>query len=169
MVHGFAQRAYSELGGNYSSQEYLFTPHVTARDTISLKSGFEYSSSGKPTFTAKLDEEMIMEESYLDDPIDPDKRELNTNYAVGSISGSHNVTPTGAATYNIPIAVPPATAGMQPQLSVGYNCQGGNGVMGIGWNLAGVSMITPTVTTIYHDGYIDGVNFDANDQYVWNG
>ncbi|NCA87250.1 MAG: hypothetical protein EOM83_17095, partial [Clostridia bacterium] len=61
------------------------------------------------------------------------------------------------------------TAGMQPQLAVGYSSQSGNGMLGMGWNLQGLSMITRTGTTLYHDGYIDGVDFDNNDAYAWNG
>lgn len=47
---------------------------------------------------------------------------------VGATPGSHQVTPSGAFTYTIPIAVPPGVAGIEPKLSLAYNSQGGNGL-----------------------------------------
>jgi hypothetical protein len=51
------------------------------------------------------------------------------------LPGSFSVGATGAASYNIPIALPPGAAGMAPSLSLGYSSQGSNGLLGIGWSL----------------------------------
>ncbi|MDP2722754.1 MAG: RHS repeat-associated core domain-containing protein [Bacteroidales bacterium] len=88
---------------------------------------------------------------------------------VGTLPGNLMVSPTGAAVYNIPIEVPPGVAGMTPQLGLTYNSQGGNGLLGIGWSLTGLSAITRTGTTIYNDGYIDGVDVDGNDKLMLDG
>ena len=53
-----------------------------------------------------------------------------------SVAGSPSVSDNGAATYSLPIAVPPGIAGMDPKLSIGYSSQGGNGPLGIGWTLS---------------------------------
>ncbi|MFZ2444934.1 MAG: toxin TcdB middle/N-terminal domain-containing protein [Syntrophobacteraceae bacterium] len=42
---------------------------------------------------------------------------------------------TGAATYNIPIEVPPGRGGIAPNLSLSYNSYRGNGWVGVGWDL----------------------------------
>jgi len=93
----------------------------------------------------------------------------NTGGVVGTLPGNVMVSPTGAATYNIPINLPPGVAGVTPSLSLAYNSQGGNGLLGIGWSLSGLSAITRTGTTIYNDGFIDGVDFDSNDKLALDG
>ncbi|MBW7839822.1 MAG: hypothetical protein H3C36_09355, partial [Chitinophagaceae bacterium] len=42
----------------------------------------------------------------------------------------------GTANTSFPIKLPAGRAGMQPSLSVNYNSEGGNGWMGIGWDLS---------------------------------
>lgn len=66
---------------------------------------------------------------------------FSTANAVGTIAGSADVNATGAATYNIPLNIPHGTAGMQPKLSIGYNSQSGNALLGKGWDLCGLSAI----------------------------
>ena len=88
---------------------------------------------------------------------------------VGATSGSHQVSSSGAFTYTIPIAVPPGTAGIEPKLSLSYNSQGGNGLLGMGWSLAGLSVIHRCPKTMVQDGVIGGVNYNANDRYCLDG
>ncbi|OYZ04743.1 MAG: hypothetical protein B7Y26_11320 [Hydrogenophilales bacterium 16-64-46] len=87
----------------------------------------------------------------------------------GAIPGNFGVSETGAATYSIPLAVPPGTAGMEPRLSLNYSSQSGNGIAGVGWSLGGLTAITRCAQTIVHDGQTRGVQLDANDRFCLDG
>lgn len=87
---------------------------------------------------------------------------------VGAIQGSGGAGGLGGATYTIPIQVPEGLGGMQPSLAVGYNSQGGNGLLGWCWDLQGISSITRIGTTLYHDGAMSGVDFD-DDRFALDG
>ena len=92
--------------------------------------------------------------------------EINTDLAVGTLQGTSAVTPTGAATYNIPIEVPAGTNGFQPELSIAYNSQGGYGALGIGWDIGGLSSISRGMQSFYFDqtsnGTIDATTIKFN-------
>jgi hypothetical protein len=82
-----------------------------------------------------------------------------------STPGKFDVGSSGAATYSIPIAVPPGTAGIAPALALGFSSQGSNGIAGMGWSLSGLPSINRCPRTIAQDGVRGGVNFDANDRF----
>jgi RHS repeat-associated protein len=96
---------------------------------------------------------------------------LTPGSAVGAIPGEFSVDPSGAANYKIAIAVPPGVAGLAPELGFAYNSGGGNGPLGVGWQLAGLSAITRCPTTTAQDGAgnADGVDFDGNDAFCLDG
>ena len=50
---------------------------------------------------------------------------------VGSIAGEFSVS-NGTASYAIPIQMPQGVAGMQPEVSLNYSSQSGNGLLGVG-------------------------------------
>ncbi len=58
----------------------------------------------------------------------------NPTAAIGLINAPQ-ANNTGSAALNYPIKLPSGRAGMQPQLSISYNSGGGNGWLGLGWNL----------------------------------
>ena len=71
---------------------------------------------------------------------------------VGATRGQFKVDATGAATYSIPIMNAPVSGGLQPNVSLDYSSLAGNGTMGVGWSLGGVSAITRCAQTIEQDG-----------------
>lgn len=87
---------------------------------------------------------------------------------VGAIGGSVDVSAIGGATYTIPINVPEGIGGIQPNLSVVYNSQSGNGLLGWGWNLAGLSAITRMGQTKFYDDTITYIDFQ-NDRFALDG
>lgn len=88
---------------------------------------------------------------------------------VGITEGQLSVSLTGAATYSIPISVPPGINGVVPQISLTYNSQSGNGMAGYGWNISGVSSISRVPSTQFHDGTIDPVDYDILDRFALDG
>ena len=86
-----------------------------------------------------------------------------------ALSGKFAVSPTGAATYAIPIALPPGTAGMLPSLSLTYSSQNGNGLVGVGWALEGLVSISRCPRSIAQDGVRGTIAYDGNDRFCLDG
>ena len=89
--------------------------------------------------------------------------------AAGRIAGVPSVTPSGSATYTIPIEVPPGTAGLQPRLAFQYNSSVGDGVLGMGFEIAGLSVITHCPRTIAQDGQVGSIGYGALARYCLDG
>ncbi len=86
-----------------------------------------------------------------------------------SIAADFSVSPSGALTYQVPFEVPSYVLGHFPNLGLSFNSQAGDGIAGYGWSITGLSSITRTSATTYHDGFIDGVDFDADDRFTLDG
>lgn len=139
-----------------------------ARDVIYLREGFTANSNSGEYFRARIDDKIICDEEY-ETPIDPSNRPLDFSLTVGTTQSIVNVSPMGGATCQIPIFVSPGTAGMQPGLAIVYNSQTGSGLLGTGWNLSGLSVITRIGKTIYHDGEKTGITLTSQDPFVLDG
>jgi RHS repeat-associated protein len=87
---------------------------------------------------------------------------------VGRLAGSASVS-GGAASYEIPIAVPPGRRGMQPGLSLNYSSRAGNGIAGMGWSLSGLSSLHRCPQTLEQDGQIRAVQLDTGDRLCLDG
>jgi RHS repeat-associated protein len=166
------------INGILTGQEAVITltsPHsggenydYLARDEVRIKPGFLYSPQSANNLHARIDEDMVLPVNYSEEPIIIDERTLDPSLPVGATAGSHGVSLSGAATYQIPVIIPPGTGGMEPSVSMVYNSQAGNGLLGYGWNLSGLSSIIRIGHTIYHDGEVKGVDFD-DDRFALDG
>lgn len=84
-------------------------------------------------------------------------------------SGSYNVDNTGSFNYNIPILCSPGTADMQPNLTINYNNRSGNGWLGLGFELGGVSKISRGGRSLFHDGVKGAIRFNSSDIFELDG
>lgn len=89
--------------------------------------------------------------------------------AAGRTAGTFAVTPSGAATYTIPIWAPRGPHGIQPHIALVYSSQSGYGYLGVGWNLAGLSTISRCDRTYAQDGAPAAISLSTNDGYCLNG
>lgn len=132
------------------------------------------SIQGVEFHTLNDDWEWFDSQSVFFDGADTDLRMISGVWDTGAtfngiLPGEFGVSPTGAATYSIPIEVPPGIGGVQPQLSLEYSSQTGNGLLGMGWSLDGLSVITRCPTTLAQDNFLDPVDFDGNDRLCLDG
>lgn len=96
-------------------------------------------------------------------------RTIDLSKPVGKIEGVGGSTASGASAYSIPVYVSPATNGAAPSVSIVYNSLSGNGLLGRGWNLNGLSAITRSGRDLYHDGIVKPVSFTSSDAFLLDG
>lgn len=94
---------------------------------------------------------------------------IDKTCAVGKIDISSGVTQTGAKVYEVPIKVPAGMNNFQPELSLAYNSQQGNSLLGIGWSLNGLSKITRVPKTLHYNNVVAPLSLDKNDCFVLDG
>jgi RHS repeat-associated protein len=88
---------------------------------------------------------------------------------VGVLNGEFRVDESGAATYSVPIDLPKGIGGIAPQLGVGYSSSGGNGVMGMGWNISGLSGISRCRQTLEQDAASKPITLTNTDRFCLDG
>jgi len=143
----------------------------TASEAVYMKPGFSYKASTGQKMLANIDQTGVFpptgntyakpDGSITNNPLD--------GAVVGNLSGNFNVSPTGAATYSVPIECLPGINGMQPNISLEYNSQGGNGIVGMCWNIGGLSMISRTGKNYYYDNEKSGIIWDKTSPLVLDG
>lgn len=115
--------------------------------------GFEYNAVNNNEFIAEIDPFMVFppEEGEFGGPIG-NEIVVGNDGVVGATNGSLSVNDAGAAIYQIPLEFPGGISGMTPELSLVYNSSGPDGILGPGWSLGGLSVITCVPATRYHNG-----------------
>ena len=82
--------------------------------------------------------------------------------AQDKLSGSATVSPTGATVYSVAIEAPKGVGDLIPSIGIAYNSQSGNGLVGYGCNITGLSAITRGTKTIAHDNTVKGISYDSS-------
>lgn len=103
------------------------------------------------------------ESNVLFDPIPIGDVDFN-----GATKGQFSVS-NGAATYNLPIETPPGINGIEPKVGITYNSQAGNGIVGYGWNISGLSSIKKVGSNKYFDGKNSSINYSQDDRFMLDG
>jgi len=88
---------------------------------------------------------------------------------IGLTAGNFRVNESGAATYSIPLVVPSGIAGVAPSISLNYNSSAGNGSMGVGWSVGGLSGISRCRQTFEQDTEFVAVELNAEDRFCLDG
>ncbi|WP_423128611.1 RHS repeat-associated core domain-containing protein [Gaoshiqia sp. Z1-71] len=94
---------------------------------------------------------------------------IDQSKGVGEIPIIPGTSPTGGATYQVPVDVYPGPKGIQPQLALVYNSSAGNSLLGVGWGLSGISKITRINKSIYYDGQPGGISRTKDDALALDG
>lgn len=160
---------YSQPADTTLSQPITGNQVIEATNSITFAAGFSYDAQSSNQLVANIIPTTGNSDYTFTEPQESGSLQVNTSYPVGSLNGSISVGPTGAANCVIPIDIPPGRNGMKPNLSLVYSSQGGEGLLGLGWALSGLSAVTRVPTDIYHEGYIDVVDFDNNDKFALEG
>ena len=88
---------------------------------------------------------------------------------VGSIEGKFRVDESGDATYSIDVLSAPGTAGVAPHISLNYSSGGGDGVMGLGWSVGGLSAVSRCRQTLAQDNNATAITLGADDRFCLDG
>ncbi|WP_444936016.1 FG-GAP-like repeat-containing protein [Microbulbifer sp. JMSA004] len=92
----------------------------------------------------------------------------NPNMA-GMTAGQFRVNESGAATYSVPIVTAPGTAGVTPGMSLSYTGNGGNGLLGRGWSIGGLSGISRCRQTLASDENLAPISWSESDRFCLDG
>ncbi len=77
--------------------------------------------------------------------------DVGAGQLVGTTQGKLAIN-NGIANYSVQLDLPPAVRDLKPNLSLNYNSRSGNGLMGVGWSLNGLSAITRCRTSFATEG-----------------
>ncbi|MFN4329271.1 MAG: FG-GAP-like repeat-containing protein [Limnobacter sp.] len=80
-----------------------------------------------------------------------------------------DVGATGELNYDVAVRVPPGVAGVQPSVKLSYNSQFGNGILGVGWSLDGLSAITRCPSIPAADGVRGAITMSSSDRLCMDG
>ncbi|WP_438022578.1 SpvB/TcaC N-terminal domain-containing protein [Sorangium sp. So ce233] len=163
---GSAQRAATDVCPPLSDEPIEAVPYDetvfgTAPSYVAPIAGDEEGSHGAPSVTPPETARDIMNWRF---------RTLTPADGIGRTPGSFTVGDSdGAAIYSIPLQVVPGRAGMQPELGIIYHSDRGNGHLGVGVSLQGLSSIARCVRTYADDDTLRAVTLTPDDRFCLDG
>ncbi|MBW7892724.1 MAG: hypothetical protein H3C48_17195, partial [Chitinophagaceae bacterium] len=130
----------------YYFYRYDTAPRYIPLTTIAYtKDGAELPSTGN-SMQSSGEIGLMAIQTHIPTSFEPDR-----NKNVGEIAIQESISPTGGLNYNVPLQALPGRSRLPVSLSLTYSSQGGNGFMGYGWNLGGLSQIQEVSTNIYYN------------------
>ena len=146
--------------------------HYTASGVIDLTPGFDYTPDKGKAALFEVDPMGMFPPTYGTTVSAAQDQNGNIQGGGGmpySLPMTADVNDNGAAVIKIPIDCPPGVNGMQPDLSFVYNSQAGDGIMGPGWSIGGMSKISRVPYKYHYSDYSNAVSFTDNDDFSLDG
>ncbi|XXY20357.1 RHS repeat-associated core domain-containing protein [Sorangium sp. So ce216] len=98
------------------------------------------------------------------EPAKPGRAPAVKTVAAGAAAATFSVASSGEATVVMPVSTAPGRAGVEPRLALRFDGSAGEGFLGVGVSLAGLSSIAPCPRNrAQDDGEIRAVRFDGDD------
>jgi Salmonella virulence plasmid 65kDa B protein. len=101
-------------------------------------------------------------------PVAPNMSSADTGIPFTSTM-NYDVTAMGGAAFSFPIKIPKGLPGVEPSISINYNSQAGNGIVGYGSNISGLSVISVVPRDKFHDGTASGCRWNGTDAFSLDG
>ena len=142
--------------------------HYMALDSINLEHGFLFNASEGDSLKLEISQKILVPPSYGRDDAAPSDITIGSGmpYTLAMVT---DVNDNGAAVIDIPIECPKGINGFLPQMSFVYNSQAGDGIMGVGWSIAGLSKISRVPYTYHYSDYTNAVTFTNSDDFSLDG
>ncbi len=139
---------------------------IEATNSIRLSPGFSFSSA-TGNFWAHIVNPTPLDFVNYESVINPSTYSINTALAVGKTKGEFQVN--GLASYTIPFSVPKGTVGLQPDISLSYLGSNDDGLLGLGWNIRGLSSISRVGQNLYFETQAQPIKGNLTDKYALDG
>lgn len=159
------------------SQTILYQAETTTRtvqdpQTVIMTQGFYATGSISNPFVAKIGSATGNSGGPIDSQAgatNPSGTTAPSGQSFHDTEGSIEVNGGGQLQFTLPVDLPPGVKNIAPNISLTYTSNSGNGVMGYGWSLSGITTISRMGKTIERDGEQIGVKLDNSDYYSFNG
>ncbi|GEM_PF-6174831 len=128
----------------------------------------DYSSTpAKGALTSGILEDPISGDIVYSPAINPAGYSINTGLPVDKTPV--NLSISGTPSCNIPLDLPKGINGVQPDLSLNYTGSFTAGIVGTGWSIGGLSVISRVNRNIYNDGQANPIDGTLSDRYALDG